>query len=154
MIVLDTDHLNLLQNESSVEHRNLISKMATSTDQEFVTTVITLEEQMRGWLALIRRAKSDTKQVSAYSKLNDLVDYFGRWIRLPFDDAAARLFADLRRQKVRIGTMDLKIAATVLSNEALLLSANVRDFERVPVFESRIGYTDVRNPARAPHRRC
>ena len=38
----------------------------------------------------------------------------------------------LRRQKLRIGSRDLKIAATALVNDALLLSANLTDFERVP----------------------
>lgn len=39
---------------------------------------------------------------------------------------------DLRGQRLRLGTMDLKIAATALVHDALLLSANRRDFERVP----------------------
>ena len=34
--------------------------------------------------------------------------------------------------KIRLGTMDLKIAAIALVNDALLLTANRRDFERVP----------------------
>jgi predicted nucleic acid-binding protein len=51
---------------------------------------------------------------------------------VPFDEAAARQFDDLRRQKLRIRSRDLKIAATALVNGALLLSANRTDFERVP----------------------
>ena len=51
---------------------------------------------------------------------------------LPFDEAAARQFDNLRRQKLRIGSRDLKIAATALVNHALLLSANLIDFKRVP----------------------
>ena len=48
------------------------------------------------------------------------------------DEAVARQFEEMRRQKLRIGSMDLKIAATALVNNALLLSANLSDFERVP----------------------
>jgi tRNA(fMet)-specific endonuclease VapC len=33
---------------------------------------------------------------------------------------------------VRIGTQDLKIAALAIVHDALLLSANLRDFEQVP----------------------
>ena len=51
---------------------------------------------------------------------------------LPFDEAAARQFDNLRRQKLRIGSRDLKIAATALVDHALLLSANLIDFKRVP----------------------
>jgi tRNA(fMet)-specific endonuclease VapC len=38
----------------------------------------------------------------------------------------------LRAQRIRIGTMDLKIAAIALVHDALLLSANLRDFQQVP----------------------
>jgi tRNA(fMet)-specific endonuclease VapC len=38
----------------------------------------------------------------------------------------------LRRQKLRIGSRDPKIAATALLNHAILLSANRTDFETVP----------------------
>jgi tRNA(fMet)-specific endonuclease VapC len=46
--------------------------------------------------------------------------------------AAADVFRQLRRQKIRIGSRDLKIAAIALAQGALLLSANLRDFEKVP----------------------
>jgi tRNA(fMet)-specific endonuclease VapC len=51
---------------------------------------------------------------------------------VPFDEAAARHFDDLRRHKLRIGSRDLKITATALVTQALLLSANRTDFARVP----------------------
>jgi hypothetical protein len=38
----------------------------------------------------------------------------------------------LREQRIRLGTLDLKIAAIALVNDTLLLRANLRDFERVP----------------------
>ena len=38
-------------------------------------------------------------------------------------------FDDLRWRKLRIGSRDLKIAATALVNDALLLSANRTDFQ-------------------------
>ena len=71
--------------------------MEASPDQHFVTMAITLEEQMRGWLALIHRSRDIGRQVSPYAKLNDLIDYFSRWTRLAFDDRAAEQFTDLRR---------------------------------------------------------
>lgn len=45
-------------------------------------------------------------------------------------DAAVQ-FKALRKERVRIGTQDLKIASIALTNDALLLSANLRDFEQV-----------------------
>jgi tRNA(fMet)-specific endonuclease VapC len=51
---------------------------------------------------------------------------------LPWDTEAANILLDLRKQRIRIGTMDLKIASIVLAHNAVLLSQNLRDFQRVP----------------------
>ena len=57
-----------------------------------MTTVITLEEQMRGWLALINRAGDAKRQVSSYERLASIVEFFCQWIILPFDERAAGQF--------------------------------------------------------------
>ncbi len=132
MIVLDTDHINILQSQHGNEYRNLTDRMSVSSDQEFVTTVVTVEEQMRGWLALINRWNDAHRQVAGYERLNSVVDFFSRWDRLPFDDAAAAQFKALRAQKIRIGTMDLKIASMALVHGVMVLSGNLRDFQQVP----------------------
>ncbi len=51
---------------------------------------------------------------------------------LEFDEAAAVEFRRLKQSRVRIGTMDLKIAAIALANNATVLTRNSRDFTRVP----------------------
>jgi tRNA(fMet)-specific endonuclease VapC len=51
---------------------------------------------------------------------------------LPFDTAATTVFDGLQAQRVRIGTMDLRIAAIALSQGLTLLRRNTRDFNRVP----------------------
>lgn len=48
------------------------------------------------------------------------------------DDAAADEFAALRNAKIRVGTMDLKIASICLAQGATLLTRNHVDFEMVP----------------------
>ncbi|HEX5445850.1 MAG TPA: type II toxin-antitoxin system VapC family toxin, partial [Pirellulales bacterium] len=68
----------------------------------------------------------------AYTRLRRLFSTMGDWDITPFDQAAARQFAELRRQRVRIGSMDLKIASIALIQDALLLTANLRDFSQVP----------------------
>ncbi len=131
MILLDTDHINVLQSMGP-QAAALKARMAASADQDFAATAITIEEQMRGWLAFIHRSSDVHLQIPAYKRLVGLFDFFGRWPIAPFDEAAANQFKRLRQQRVRIGTMDLKIASTALANGALLLSANLRDFEQVP----------------------
>ena len=51
MIILDTDHIVALKYSKNERFARLAKRMADSQDQDFVTTAITLEEQMRGWLA-------------------------------------------------------------------------------------------------------
>ena len=131
MILLDTDHLSLLQVRDAPAAFALHARLEDSPD-EVVTTVITLEEQMRGWLALLHRVPEVTRQVAYYERLLRLVGFFASWAVLPFDQRAATTFAWLRQQGVRIGTMDLKIAAIALEHQALVLSGNLRDFHQVP----------------------
>jgi tRNA(fMet)-specific endonuclease VapC len=54
------------------------------------------------------------------------------WHVLPWGADAADMLQSLRKQRIRIGTMDLKIASIVLTHDAMLLSRNLRDFEKVP----------------------
>ena len=132
MILLDTDHINALQTSEGAVYDRLLGNMMAASDQDFATTVITLEEQMRGWLAVINRTRHIHLQVLPYKRLASLIYFFSQWKTQPFDGRAAEQFEQLRSQKVRIGTMDLKIASIALTQDALLLSANLRDFKRVP----------------------
>jgi tRNA(fMet)-specific endonuclease VapC len=61
-----------------------------------------------------------------------LIDFLGDWTIVEWDDPSAAAFRRLRAGGVRIGTQDLKIAATAITHDALLPSANLRDFEQVP----------------------
>jgi tRNA(fMet)-specific endonuclease VapC len=51
---------------------------------------------------------------------------------LEWDDAAVNEFEALRRARIRVGTMDLKIASVCLAEKATLLSRNINDFGKVP----------------------
>ena len=133
MILLDTDHTTFLKYPDSDRGRRLIERMKAVSETEAVgVAIVTVEERMRGWLAAIAKEKAALRQVLGYRELALLFEFYHEFEIVPFDDAAARRFDDLRRQKLRIGTMDLKIAATALVNHALLLSANRADFDRVP----------------------
>ena len=132
MILLDTDHVNVLKYPEHPRFASLTAQLNTSADQDIATTVITLEEQMRGWLAWMNRAQDVHRQVPAYQELLRLCDFFARWHVVPFDEQAASTWQGLRAQRIRIGTMDLKITSIALVHDALLLSANLRDFQRVP----------------------
>ena len=50
---------------------------------------------------------------------------------LSFSDEAQERFDELRKRRIRIGTMDLRIASIALVEGATVLTANTRDFEKV-----------------------
>lgn len=51
---------------------------------------------------------------------------------LPFDVAAGNTLDRLVAARIRIGTMDLRIAAIALINQLVLVTRNVRHFGLVP----------------------
>ena len=69
-------------------------------------------------------------------ELAKLQDAFGRWPRLPFDDAAAEAYgeirADLQRAGRQIGGNDLLIAAIAYTTDLTLVTHNTGEFARVP----------------------
>jgi len=77
-------------------------------------------------------ARDIANQVRPYDQLIGLVRFFQAWDILRFGEDAASTFRSLRQQRVRIGTLDLKIASIALKHGATLPSANARDFSRVP----------------------
>ena len=132
MIILDTDHLSVLKYARNARFTKLAQRMADSPDQDFVTTAITPEEQLRGWLAEINRYSDPEKQLPAYTELTGLIEFFGFWTVVPFDAAAASMFRNFRLQKNRAGSMDLKIASIAVSLDCVLLTTNTRDFAGIP----------------------
>lgn len=133
MILLDTDHLTLLKYADSERAVRLNERLRALPPEEVVAiSIISVEEQMRGWLAAIAREREARRQVFGYAELARLLDYFRAFTVALFDERAADQFDNLRAAKIRLGTMDLKIAAVALDNRALLLSANRRDFEQIP----------------------
>jgi tRNA(fMet)-specific endonuclease VapC len=133
MILIDTDHATFLKYPESERGRRFIERLERIPKSEVVgVAIITVEERMRGWLAVIAREKSALRQVAGYRELARLFEFYQEFEIVLFDETAAGQFDDLRSQRLRLGTMDLKIAATALAQHALLLSANRSDFERVP----------------------
>jgi tRNA(fMet)-specific endonuclease VapC len=84
-----------------------------------------------GWLALISRARNQSREVEAYERLQALMRFFNEIPVLDYTEVAASQFEDLRHSKLRVGSMDLKIASIALSHDGLLLSSNLKDFQKV-----------------------
>jgi tRNA(fMet)-specific endonuclease VapC len=131
MIILDTDHLSVLRYTNHPQYAALQARLEEA-EEPLAVTVVTWEEQLRGWLAEIHRCRNFADQVGPYDRLLKLAEFLVEWEVLPFTVGAADECQRLRKEKVRIGSQDLKIAAITLTNDALLLSRNLRDFKKVP----------------------
>jgi tRNA(fMet)-specific endonuclease VapC len=132
MVILDTDHMSVLERREQPAVSHLLNRLAELSPSEVATTVISYEEQMRGWMAYLARARSMAQQIIAYGRLLSHLENYRRIPVLGFDEAAATEFQRLRRSRLRLGTMDLKIAAIVVSRDAILLSRNLGDFNQIP----------------------
>jgi tRNA(fMet)-specific endonuclease VapC len=94
--------------------------------------VVSVEEQLRAWLAQVRRARGVHQQIAPYTRLAKVIHFLADWRIADWSKPAAEAFERLRVARIRIGTQDLKIAAITLVNDSLLLSANLADFQQVP----------------------
>ena len=131
MIVLDTDVLTLYELQHGSAYLRLAERLVRTPERVYVT-IINFEEQMRGWLSYIAASRTQQREIEGYRRLFCLLDAYRQRDLLEYDDPAARQFDRLRRMHVRIGSMDLKLAAIVLVHDGLLISRNLRDFRKVP----------------------
>jgi tRNA(fMet)-specific endonuclease VapC len=129
MYLLDTDHLSLIQRGSELG-RSILLRL-TANNVPFGTTVVTYEEQSRGWLAHLSRAKNLDQQVTAYHLLQQHHHNYRNMTIVAFNQGAAQEYQRLRKAYPRLGQMDLKIAAIALMNDATLLTRNQSDFAQV-----------------------
>ena len=129
--ILDTDHDSELQFMESEAAQSLLSRLRPVLF-EVAVTIVSAEEQMRGWLAAIHAQKSVRNQIRPYHQLDEFLRFYGKWIIVPWSEDAVDTFETIKRQKLKIGTMDLKIASIALASSAVLLTRNLGDFQQVP----------------------
>jgi tRNA(fMet)-specific endonuclease VapC len=131
-LILDTDHVSILQEENNPAYERLITRLDQYPPDEIAVTIISFQEQMQGWMAYLNQARKPSGVLRAYAELELLLRYYCTINLLPFDQDAQDRFAEFQKRKIRIATMDLRIACIALARGSKLLSRNLRDFRRVP----------------------
>jgi tRNA(fMet)-specific endonuclease VapC len=126
--VLDTDHVTLFQHR----HPLIVQRVLRCTPESLAISIVTLEEQLQGRLALLHRAKREEDVVRGYARLGEAIAFFQAVQVVFYTDEAAAMYTSLRSQGLRIGTKDLRIAAIAVALGATVVTRNRRDFERVP----------------------
>ena len=132
MLVLDSNHLRVLRIPGPKSDK--LKNKLIADGRDIVTTIINVHEGIKGYFSEINEAKTGAARVAPYANLQSLLNYYSDWIILPFNEAAAWRFDELKKnQNLRkVGAWDLQIAAIALYYGATLLTQNTKDFKDIP----------------------
>ena len=125
--VLDTNAVSDL----FANREPILSRVAAAGDAVAIT-VITVQEVLTGWYTMLSQAKTPDRIVRAYDRLATATVLLGRLRILPYSLAAFDRATGFLRQNWNVRAPDLRIAAIALEAGATVVTANVRDFTRVP----------------------
>jgi tRNA(fMet)-specific endonuclease VapC len=124
MYLLDTDHMSLLE-RGGPEGSRIRNRIRAVAPDEIATAIVTYEEQIRGWMARLARDTHPERQIEDYGELKRQLNNYCKIAVIEYDAKAVAIYEHLRQARIRIGTMDLKIAAIALANNATLLTRNL-----------------------------
>ncbi|MGL5195624.1 MAG: type II toxin-antitoxin system VapC family toxin [Chroococcales cyanobacterium] len=127
LYIFDTDHLSLYARN----HPQLIARLQKNP-VVLTTTAINVEEQLRGRLAQVAEATDGLNRYQAYQRLTDTVMFLSEFKILPYNLQSQDIYQTLKSQRIRVGTQDLRIASITIAHDAILLTRNLRDFEKIP----------------------
>jgi tRNA(fMet)-specific endonuclease VapC len=96
------------------------------------TSIITVQEMWNGWTAAISKSKTAEHLARVYQRFTNTITDLKYWKIESFSTAAIERFHSLMKQKLNVGAYDLKIAAIALEAGAIVVTRNLRDFQRVP----------------------
>ncbi|HYV38373.1 MAG TPA: type II toxin-antitoxin system VapC family toxin [Gemmataceae bacterium] len=125
--VLDTDILTLFQEG----HPAVLQHLQKHSPDQRAISIITVEEELRGWYTKLRRANKPRLLASAYQRLADAVGFFSKLAILSFTESAIARYEQLRIAHKHVGKNDLRIAAIVLEHGDILVTRNVKDFQGI-----------------------
>jgi len=127
LFLLDTDHLSLYQ----MGHPRILQNILRHITDQLAISVITVEEQLSGWQRALNQARDDQRRAEVYRRMAQTVESLSSWLIRPFSLVAMTRHASLIRQRLNVGSNDLKIAAIALESNATVVTRNKRDFARV-----------------------
>ena len=130
--LFDTDHISILQRQAGAEFVSLSARIAAHNQSDLAFCSVNFHEQTSGCHLYLARARTSVDLIHGYRMLDRVLDCYATAQVLPFNAAAAAILDGLLARRLRVGTMDLRIAAIALSQGLTLLTRNVRDFGRVP----------------------
>jgi tRNA(fMet)-specific endonuclease VapC len=134
--LFDTDHITILQRETGDAFTRVRARLAQSPPPALAFPIISLHEQVIGCHTYINQARTPEALVRGYAMLATVLRTFAHVPVLSFDAASAAVYDALLTQRVRVRTMDLRIAAIALAQGVVVVTRNTRDFRQVPGLQS------------------
>ncbi len=132
MYLLDTDHISIIQRQTEPEFSRFTARIESHHLTDFFVPIISFHEQIVGWNSYLNRATKPEAVVRAYAMFQNILADFSAMRVASFDTPSAEQFEILRSAKIRVGTIDLRIASIALANRWTLLTRNTVDFEKIP----------------------
>lgn len=130
--LLDTDHLSILERQGGADYTTLVLNSNAHPIEDVGVSVVTYHEQSVGAHDHIIRARTEREVIRGYQMLAWAIDHIRKFPSVPFDPPAAAVFDDLTLRKVRVKTLDRRIASIALANDLTLVTRNLSDFAKVP----------------------
>ena len=124
IFLLDTDTLSLHQRN----HARVLAAVASRATDQLCVSTTTIEEQIGGWSALARSAKTPQAEEHAAMLLAAIVVSWNRFAIAPMNVSARTRFDLLVGAKLNVKHNDLRIAAIALELGATVVTRNRRDF--------------------------
>jgi len=128
---LDTDHCTVLQRGGD-GYNGLTARLRAIAPDDYGTTIVSYEEQFKGWLDRLHRVNTSALRIEAYTQLQESLRFYSGLAVWEYTTEADAEYTRLVKAKVRVRTKDLLIASIALANNATVLTRNARDFGKIP----------------------
>ena len=126
--LFDTDHLTLYDHSDVTVWRRFSAQPWAAVG----VSSTTVEEYLRGRLAVLSRHQKGVPYVTAHARLIASLQLLQQFPIIPFDLTCDASYQRLRALRLKVGSQDLRIAAAALVHQLTLVTRNQRDFGRIP----------------------
>lgn len=128
MLILDTDTVIHLH----AGNPNVVENLKKTDDPDIKITIITKIELLPGRFEFLLKASDSEELARAQRLLNRTEELLSQIQVLPIDEKSQFQFEKLKTIKKlqKIGCADILIASIVLSNNAVLVTRNIRHFKK------------------------
>jgi tRNA(fMet)-specific endonuclease VapC len=123
-VILDSTEIIRLERKRGLIEELLLDR----EDEPFGISVVTVAELLHG----VERADTDARRLKRQAFVETIIAIITVF---PFDTSVARIYARiwalLAKKGLAVGTHDLIIAATAISLDYTVITANRRDYEKI-----------------------